>query len=77
MTPEKVLVSWLAEFGYTRGACSDLRVAIRVARAERGAVRWAAELQAHERELQARELLRKSGRLTVRQMHGEPEPCRS
>ncbi len=69
----KALVRFLEEFGYMHAAGGDVRVAFRMARTERGPNRLARELDAHEREHAASDLLRKSAHLTVRQMHGEPE----
>lgn len=45
MSPvERALVKWLTEFGYMHAAGGDVRVAFRMARAERGAERLRREL---------------------------------
>lgn len=41
---EQILVAWLTEFGYMHAAGGDVRVAFRMARAERGGDRLRREL---------------------------------
>jgi hypothetical protein len=63
-TPERVLFSWLTEFGYAKVAKGDARVAFRLARAERGGSRLAHELTVHERRMSDRRDVRSARELS-------------
>lgn len=65
-TPERVLVSWLNEFGYMNAAGGSTVVAFRVARAERGGPRLAHELQVHEQRGRDRRDVRSARELACR-----------
>lgn len=65
-TPDRVLASWLMEFGYTHSARGYEGVAFRQARAERGGPRLAHELHVHEQRMRDRRDVRSARELSCR-----------
>lgn len=65
-TPDRVLLTWLTEFGYMHEARGDERVAFRIARHERGAPQLSHELLVHEKRLRDRRDVRCARELSCR-----------